>query len=136
MKWFVVPVLVLLLLSVSLGAFNYVTGSNNRPVHSFELLKSIEDLSLDFSISTEQLHKLAVDFENITEKTYRASQEYIQADKFERFLLDWKNSSVVHSILLLGSDIVYVVLGFALDNLIQAVELLSFFYRLFFGVPT
>lgn len=136
MKWFVVPVLVLLLLSVSLGAFNYVTGSNNRPLHSFELLESIGDLNLDFSVSIETVTKLKDDLRSFTDKSYRASEEYIQANVFEKFLLEWKNNSVILGILTIGSDIIYCILGFAIDNLIQVIELLSFFQRLIFGVPT
>ena len=135
MKWFVVPVLVLLLLSVSLGAFNYVTGSNNRPLHSFELLESIGDLNLDFSVSIETVTKLKDDLRNFTDKSYRASEEYIQANVFEKFLLEWKNNSVILGILTIGCDIIYCVLGLAIDNLIQVIELLTFFQRLIFGVP-
>lgn len=128
--------IILVLLTVCVGAFNVVNDTNNRPLTSFEFLQTLGDLNTSFIVSTTQLKKAEEDFKALNEEQYKLSDEYVKANVFEKFMMDWKNNSVVLRILLFASHIIYFIIGALVDVIILAGQLFSFGYKLIFGVPT
>lgn len=128
--------IILVLLTVCVGAFNVVNDTNNRPLTSFEFLRTLGDLNTSFIVSTTQLKKAEEDFKALNEEQCKLSDEYVKANVFEKFMMDWKNNSVVLRILLFGSHIIYFIIGALVDVIILVGQLFSFGYKLIFGVPT
>lgn len=121
--------------AVAVGAYNEINGTNNRPLNFKELISTFSDLSLNlgFDITIEQYRTLTEHIEQF--RNYTETDEYKESSSFKQFCIDLWRGTFIPQILVLGSDIIYIMLALVLDACITVVTLLTFAYRLIFGVP-
>ena len=136
MKIILVPAIILLVFCVSVGAFNVINKTDNRPLRFYEVLEEIGDLNLNFIVSTETLEDLKTHFENLNDETYKLREDYINSSFFEKLFENWKHNSIIIRIVSIIFFIIELVISFVLDLLINAYHLFTLFYRLMFGVPS
>lgn len=137
MKSLVIVLVALLVVSaVSVGAYNIVNGTNNKPLSFHRALSSLSNLNFDFFISTDTLEGLINHFKRWSDWSYQATDEYKNASSLEKFLTDWVNHSLIINLPILLFEVVSLVCSLVLDFLILVYQLFVFVKEFLLGVPS
>lgn len=134
-KIFLYPLIFVLVCCVSVGTFNSVTGSNNRPYSIYECLCELSELDVDFFVSTDSFEKLADDFKKLNDNEYKLSDEYENASWWDKFTEDWYHNSLIVRYVTVLIDGTVILFSMFADYCRLIVKLLELGYGFICGVP-